>query len=91
MWDAPFRQQLLDGLVELGCAVEAAFDGTPQVRRVMAWSTTRVWRATGHVVHAHTHTHTQDTHQTQTRHSILPSGAVACAARGSPRLTPPGH
>jgi hypothetical protein len=31
MWDGPFRQQLLDGLVELGCAVEAAFDGTPQV------------------------------------------------------------
>lgn len=33
MWDAPFRQQLLDGLVELGYAVEHAFDGTPQVRR----------------------------------------------------------
>lgn len=32
MWDAPFRQQLLDGLVELGYAVEHAFDGTPQVR-----------------------------------------------------------
>jgi hypothetical protein len=31
MWDAPFRQQLLDGLVELGYAVEHAFDGTPQV------------------------------------------------------------
>lgn len=29
-WDAPFRQQLLDGLVELGYAVESAFDGTPQ-------------------------------------------------------------
>lgn len=34
MWDAPFRQQLLDGLVELGMAVEHAFDGTPQVRSV---------------------------------------------------------
>jgi len=32
MWDAPFRQQLLDGLVELGYAVESAFDGTPQVQ-----------------------------------------------------------
>eukprot|EP00878_Enallax_costatus_P012225 GHUV01012768.1.p1 GENE.GHUV01012768.1~~GHUV01012768.1.p1 ORF type:complete len:407 (+),score=64.26 GHUV01012768.1:489-1709(+) len=29
-WDAAFRQQLLDGLVELGYAVESAFDGTPQ-------------------------------------------------------------
>lgn len=30
MWDAAFRQQLLDGLVELGYAVESAFDDTPQ-------------------------------------------------------------
>lgn len=32
MWDEDFRQQMLDGLVELGYAVEDAFDGTPQVR-----------------------------------------------------------
>jgi hypothetical protein len=30
MWDRDFRQELLDGLVELGCAVEGAFDGQPQ-------------------------------------------------------------
>ncbi|WIA21598.1 hypothetical protein OEZ85_000786 [Tetradesmus obliquus] len=30
MWDAAFRQQLLDGLVELGYAVESAFNDTPQ-------------------------------------------------------------
>jgi hypothetical protein len=30
MWDRGFRQDLLDGLVELGCAVEGAFDGVPQ-------------------------------------------------------------
>jgi hypothetical protein len=36
MWDAPFRQQLLDGLVELGYAVEHAFDGTPQVNTTVS-------------------------------------------------------
>jgi hypothetical protein len=30
LWDSAFRQQLLDGLVELGYAVESAFDGQPQ-------------------------------------------------------------
>ena len=38
MWDAPFRQQLLDGLVELGYAVEHAFDGTPQVGWGAHWA-----------------------------------------------------
>eukprot|EP00775_Hariotina_reticulata_P004810 gene4810-5058_t len=30
LWESAFRQQLLDGLVELGYAVESAFDGQPQ-------------------------------------------------------------
>jgi hypothetical protein len=30
VWDRGFRGALLDGLVELGCAVEAAFGGAPQ-------------------------------------------------------------
>jgi alpha-glucan,water dikinase len=30
MWDGTFRSQLLDGLVELGLAVEDAFGGEPQ-------------------------------------------------------------
>jgi hypothetical protein len=34
LWDGAQRQQLLAELVKLGGAVEAAFDGVPQVRLI---------------------------------------------------------